>query len=188
MADRKINLLPWREERREEQKQDFLKVLGVVVLFAGIIVFAGDRYYNGEIDLQVERNKYLEKEIKVLEQRIAEINQLKQKRNQLLARMTVIQELQGNRPVIVRLFDELARQLSDKVYFTSLSYKGKALAINGVAETNNRISNQLRNFDESRWFEKPNVTGINANRSFGPQASNFVLQVQQSTPKSSEVN
>ncbi|MFT4631069.1 MAG: type IV pilus assembly protein PilN [Candidatus Pseudothioglobus sp.] len=187
MADIKINLLPWREELREERKQEFLKVLGGVALLGALVVFAGMQYFKGEIESQDDRNGFLTAEIKVLESRIAEIKLLQQKRNELLARMKVIQELQGNRPVIVRLFDELARRLADRVYFTSLSYNGKSISVDGVAESNNRISSQLRNFDESEWFDKPNVTGIVADPKSGPQASRFKLEVQQGSPSATEV-
>ncbi|MBT4161207.1 MAG: PilN domain-containing protein [Gammaproteobacteria bacterium] len=101
--------------------------------------------------------------------------------------MKVIQELQGNRPIIVRVFDELARSLAPRVFFTSIQMSEAALAINGVAESNNRISNQLRNFSESEWFVRPNVTAINADPNQGPQASQFALTVHQTTPKKEEV-
>jgi type IV pilus assembly protein PilN len=182
MGDIKINLLPWREQLREEKKKEFINVLVGVLVFAGVIVFAIDRFYNSAIDDQLARNKFISDEIAVLTSKIDEIKLLQQKRAELLARMKVIQELQGNRPIIVRLFDELARQLSDRVFFTELTYKGQNLSISGVAESNNRISSQLRNFDESDWFTGPNVTEINADPSFGPQASKFSLSVQQTTP------
>ncbi len=188
MADIKINLLPWREERREEKKKEFLNVLVGVLLMAGLIVGGFDRYFNGAIDTQIERNNFLTEKIKVLEGRIEEINQLQKTKNELLARMEVIQNLQGNRPIIVRLFDELARQLAPRVFYTDLRLVGKVLSIQGVAESNNRISSQLRNLSESNWFDKPNVTAINADPDYGPQASQFSLSVQQSTPKKEEVN
>ncbi len=182
MADIKINLLPWREELREEKKKEFLNVLiGVLVVSAGF-VFLGDRYFNNEIDGQISRNQFLQKEIEVLEDRILEIQSLQQTRNELLARMTVIQQLQGNRPIIVRVFDEIARRLADRVFYTSMDFTGTGLSISGVAESNNRISSQLRNFDESEWFERPNVTAINADENYGPQASQFNLLVQQTVP------
>ncbi len=188
MADIKINLLPWREQRREEKKKEFLNVIVGVLVLAGAIVGAVDRYYNSAIDAQNARNGFLTREISVLEERINEIKLLQQKRNELLARMTVIQELQGNRPIIVRLFDELAQQLAPRVFYTSLVLQGNLMLIQGVAESNNRISSQLRNFSESEWFDKPNVTMINADPSFGPQASQFALSVVQSAPKKEEVN
>lgn len=188
MADIKINLLPWREEKREAKKKEFLNVMVGVLLMAGLIVGGVDRFYNGAIGEQGERNNFLTEKIKVLEGRIAEINQLQQTRNELLARMEVIQNLQGNRPIIVRLFDELARQLAPRIFFTDLRLVGKELSIQGIAESNNRISSQLRNLSESNWFDKPNVTAISADPKFGPQASQFSLSVQQSTPKKEEAN
>ncbi len=186
MADIKINLLPWREERREARKKEFLNVLLGTLLLAGMIIGGFDRFYNNEIDMQSARNEFLGKEIKVLEGRIDEIKLLQQKRNELLSRMKVIQELQGNRPIIVRLFDELARQLAPRVFFSNLKLVDKDLAISGIAESNTRISSQLRNLSESDWFDKPNVTEINADPNYGPQASQFALSVQQSTPDKEE--
>lgn len=180
--DIRINLLPWREELREEKKKEFLNISAAVLVLAGVIVFGVDRFYNNAIDQQAARNNFLKREIGVLEERISEIQLLQQKRNELLARMKVIQELQGNRPIIVRVFDELARQLAPRVFFTGVQMQANALGITGIAESNNRISNQLRNFAESEWFEQPNVTEINADPSYGPQASQFVLTVIQSTP------
>ncbi|MDA7772319.1 pilus assembly protein PilN, partial [Pseudomonadales bacterium] len=84
MADIKINLLPWREELREEKKREFLNVLVGIVVFAGVLIFAADRFYKGSIDAQVARNTFLDKEIKVLEGQIEEIKLLRQKRNELL--------------------------------------------------------------------------------------------------------
>ena len=181
--DIKINLLPWREELREEKKKEFLNIILGIVVFAGLIVGGFDRFYAAGIENQIARNSFLSQEIKVLAEQIDEINLLQQKKNQLLARMTVIQNLQGNRPVIVRLFDELARQLAPRVFYRSLQLSGKDVAISGIAESHNRISSQLRNFSESDWFDKPNVTQITAAGTFGPGAQQFSLTVEQSAPK-----
>lgn len=186
MADIKINLLPWREELREQRKKEFINVMVGVLIVAGGIIFVIDRYYSGEIDDQNQRNKFLGDEIAVLDGKISEIDNLQTQRNQLLSRMKVIQELQGNRPVIVRVFDELARNLADNVFFTRLEFRGKTLDVAGVAESHNRISSQLRHFDESIWFTKPNVTEIQADPTYGPQASRFKLTVEQTTPKKEE--
>jgi type IV pilus assembly protein PilN len=188
MADIKINLLPWREELREEKKKEFMNVLMGVVFIAGGIVLIMDRSYTGAIEDQRSRNQYLEQKISILEERIEEIMQLQTKRNQLLSRMQVIQELQGNRPIIVRLFDEIAKRLADRVFYKRMAAKGKSLEIDGIAESNNRVSAQLRNFSDSDWFDKPNVSGIVADTNFGPQASQFHLSVQQTTPKKEQEN
>jgi len=186
MSDIKINLLPWREERREAKKKEFLNVIVGVLLLGGAIVGGVDRYFANAIDTQIARNNFLTAEITILEGRIAEINLLQQKKNKLLSRMKVIQELQGNRPIIVRLFDELARKLAPRVFYRNLQLIAKDLSIQGIAESNNRISSQLRNLNESDWFDQPNVTAINADPNYGPQASQFSLSVKQSTPKKEE--
>lgn len=186
MADIKINLLPWREQRREERKKEFLNVLIGVVFIAGGLVLAVDRYYTGEVEGQQARNTYLIEKITVLEERIEEIQMLQAKRNQLLSRMNVIQALQGNRPIIVRIFDELAKQLADRVFYTQLKMGERKIEIVGIAESNTRISNQLRNFSVSEWFEKPNVTGITADKNYGPQSSLFQLTVEQTTPNAEQ--
>ena len=115
-----INLLPWRDERRLELKKEFLTVLGLVFALGVGLVLLADRYVNAQIDNQVARNAYLTENIKVLDKMVAEIQDLQRKRNQLIDRMRVIQELQGNRPIIVRLFDEIARSIPDDLYFRDL--------------------------------------------------------------------
>ena len=181
--DIKINLLPWRQELRERKKREFLNITVAVLALAGAIIVGVDRFYNSAVDYQQARNDFLDREIRVLDERIVEFKLLRQKRNELLSRMRVIRELQGNRPIIVRVFDELARQLAPRVFFTDLTMSGTTLAITGVAESNNRISSQLRNFSESAWFDSPNVTAIKASLQHGPQASQFSLTVVQVTPK-----
>jgi type IV pilus assembly protein PilN len=179
----RINLLPWREWERERRKNEFLIRLGGSVLFAALIVFAGGWYLDNSVDRQNARNQFIKDKIAVLDQQIAEIRDLRQKREQLLARMRVIQELQGNRPVIVRVFDELVRTLAKGVYFTSMKLDGHVLAVDGTAESNNRISSEMRNLEASEWFKEPNLKGIKENSDAGAQASNFQMTVVQTSPK-----
>lgn len=188
MSDIRINLLPWRDERREHLKQEFLQVLFVFAAVAVFIIVVFDRYYNITIDTQNDRNTYMRKEINVLDDKIAEIKVLQAKKMELLARMKVIQDLQGNRPVIVRVFDEIVRQLAPKVFYQSMDFKGDALNIMGIADSNNRISTQLRNFEESEWFQKPSVSAITADLKRGPQAMRFALKVIQTAPKKAKDN
>ncbi|MDH5738567.1 MAG: PilN domain-containing protein [Gammaproteobacteria bacterium] len=183
MSDIRINLLPWRDERREQLKQEFLKVLIMFVFAAIFVLVVLFQFYSISIDTQNERNALLQKEIKVMDEMIEEIGLLKKKKEELLARMRVIQDLQGNRPIIVRIFDQIVRQLAEKVFYTSMTYNGKTIDLVGVADSNNRISTQLRNFEESEWFAKPNVSVIVADPKRGPQASRFTLRVEQVTPK-----
>ena len=181
-----INLLPWRDWERERKKNEFLLRVGGMLVLGLVIVFAGGWYLDGSIDRQNARNQFLTDKIAVLDQRIAEIRDLRQKRDQLLARMRVIQELQGNRPVIVRVFDELVRTLARGVYFNTLGMSGNTLSVAGTAESNNRISSLMRSLDGSDWFTEPNLKGLKENRDIGEQASNFQLTVVQTNPQKIE--
>lgn len=179
----RINLLPWREQLREERKQRFLVTLaGVLVVSAGA-VFLGDQYLNGAIERQSARNDFVRKEIALLDARIKEIKELKTRRQQLLERMKIIQDLQGNRPIIGRVFDQLVRTLPDGIYFTSVKMQGKSIAIVGAAESNNRVSNLMRNLDGSDWLDAPNLTQVKATTAGAlDQANVFQLTVQQTQP------
>ena len=182
MADIKINLLPWREERRETKKKEFLNVIVGVIILGGTIVGGVDRFYNSLIDNQTDRNTFLTAEITTLEGRIAEIDQLQQKKNELLSRMKVIQELQGNRPIIVRVLDQLVRTVPDGVFYTALSTKDKRIYVAGVAESNNRVSSLMRRLDASDWLASPNLDKVKAATSYGDQANTFNLSVSVQAP------
>lgn len=156
----RINLLPWREQLREERKREFFVLLmGVVIIAAGIL-FLVDRNFRGDIRHQQSRNEFLRREILVLNAQIEEINQLKQQKEQINARMEVIQDLQGSRPVIVRIFDELVKTLPAGVYFDALKRSRNRLEIEGIAESNNKISELMRRLDDSEWFINPSLQQI----------------------------
>lgn len=181
-----INLLPWREERREELKKEYLIILAVSVICAGLIVFAWHYYVNDQIANQQNRNIYLEQNIRELNAQVKEINAMKAKREELKDRMRVIQDLQGNRPEIVHLFDELVQTLPDGVFFSQLSRSGASITIEGTAESNNRVSSLMRRLDRSDWFTAPNLVSVTANPDFGEQANDFKLVVTISNPQVAE--
>jgi type IV pilus assembly protein PilN len=172
-----INLLPWREARRQERKNQFLVGLGSTVVGAAMAVLLWDLMINAQIDYQQLRNQYLRTHIGLLDQEVAEIRDLQRKRNQLIERMRVIQALQGNRPVIVRLLDQLVRTVPDGVFYTSLKTKADVVSIEGVAESNNRVSSLMRRLDASDWLENPNLDAVQAAPEYGEQATTFKLSV-----------
>ena len=179
----RINLLPWREQLREERKKQFLSILVLIVIVAGLLVFLGDRTLNAKISDQNARNEFLRKEIRLLDGRIKEIEQLQAQRTQLLDRMKIIQDLQGNRPIIVRVFDEMVRTLPDGVHFTSVNMKGSVVSIKGGAESNSRVSNLMRQMDASDWLTAPNLTAVKAvTQGALDQANEFEMSVRQTEP------
>ncbi|RMN47340.1 type IV pilus assembly protein PilN [Pseudomonas syringae] len=179
----RINLLPWREELREARKKRFLTALvGVLVVSVGIL-FLIDRYVSSAIEHQMARNAFLQTQIAQLDIRIKEISDLKARRKQLLERMKIIQDLQGNRPVTGRVFDQLARTLPDGVYFSQVKMTSKLIAISGAAESNNRVSDLMRNLEASDWLEAPSLTEVKATTAGAvDQANVFQLTVRQTQP------
>lgn len=184
----RINLLPWREELREERKKRFLLALvGVLVGSVGLLLIA-DQIISSDIAQQVARNDYLGKQIAVVDERIKQISDLKARRQQLVERMRIIQDLQGNRQISGRIFDQLARTLPDGVYFTEVKLSGKTLAITGAAESNNKVSELMRNLEASDWFDAPSLTEVKATTAGQlDQANVFQLSVHQTQPASMEV-
>ncbi|MFJ2537924.1 MULTISPECIES: PilN domain-containing protein [unclassified Pseudomonas] len=183
----RINLLPWREERREAQRKRFLLVLTGVLVGSVGAVFIADQIINTAIARQAARNDYIGKQIAVVDERIKQISELKAHRQQLLERMNIIQDLQGNRQVIGRIFDQLARTLPDGVYFTDVKMAGKTLSISGAAESNNRVSELMRNLEASDWFEAPSLNEVKAaSADQVEQANVFQLTVRQTQPMTLE--
>lgn len=171
----RINLLPWRDEYRREKQQEFLTILGAVAAIVVVCVYLWISSINAAIDSQKQRNKMLTDEIAVLDKRVKEIREIKKRREELLSRMKVIQGLQGERPVIVRYFDELVRAVPEGVYITSLERKGQNIRLVGVTESNVRVSSFMRALDASEWFSTPNLKSVKAAPKFGEQASEFSM-------------
>ena len=182
----RINLLPWRDALRKERKQRFVALWGMTVLAAAALVFIGDLYISSSIDHQFSRNQYLQTQIAQLDQRISEIKDLKTKKEQLLERMEVIQNLQGNRPVIVRMFDQVARIVPEGVYFKEVALSNNRLTLVGVADANDRISALMRNFDDSDWFAEPNLTAVRKVTASSQRWNEFDLTVMQINPTKAE--
>lgn len=183
-----INLLPWREQLREDRKREFLVALGGTVVIAAGLLFLADRYVNDAIDDQTARNDFLRQQIAVLDQRLVEIRELRAQKEELTERMSVIQDLQGTRPVIVRLFDELVRTLPEGVYYNSITRSGDTVRLEGVAESNGRVSALMRELDNSEWFAAPDLQQVTAQNRGAVQAGQtssnaFLLDVTLTTPQ-----
>jgi len=135
----------------------------------------------GTIENQRQRNALLEQEIKTVEGQIKEIKELETEKTQLLARMRVIEQLQSQRPQMVHLFDELVKTVPEGVYLTSVKQNGTAITVEGVAQSNARISAFMRNVESSRWMSSPRLNVIESTDKGGQRASRFVLDIKQIT-------
>lgn len=177
-----INLLPWREQRREQRRKEFLAILGAVVVAGLLVTVAAHIVISGQIDYQNQRNEYLRAEIGKLDRQVAEIKDLQSRRNQLVDRMKVIQDLQGTRPVIVRIFDEIVRTLPEGVYYRGIQRAGTVITVQGTAESNNRVSSLMRKLEASDWFADPVLKSVKANPEFGEQGNDFEMTVNVTMP------
>ena len=144
-----INLLPWREELRKEKTRQFASMLGFSVILTVAVLLLVHVTISGQISYQQKRNKILEDEIEKLEIALKEIGGLEETKEKLLSRMDIIQSLQQKRPQIVHLFDEIVRTVPEGIYLTGIKQSGTTININGVAESNGRVSAYMRNIDGS---------------------------------------
>ena len=178
----RINLLPWRELLRKEREREFYTIVGGAVLLMGVVIIYIHIHMSSVIEAQNGRNAFLEKEIKTVEGKIKDIKQLETEKSQLLARMKVIEELQGQRPEMVHLFDEVVKALPEGVYLTSIKQSGTSVAIEGIAQSNARVSTFMRNIDASKWLTEPKLNVIEALTSKdGQKGSKFILNIKQVT-------
>ena len=158
----RINLLPHRQERRKEQQSVFFAMCGLVMFAAMITVMLWNQIVVDRFDLQRQRNQLIDQQTALLDKDIKTIDDLQKKKDDLLKRMEVIQELQGTRPVIVRIFDEMVRIMPNGVYMTDFERHGNEFHINGVANTNNDVSTLMRNIQASAWFKDANLQNVQA--------------------------
>lgn len=181
----KINLLPWREELRAEQTRQFVTMLGLSAFMAAAIVLLVHVNIAGEISHQEFRNDILNNEIVKLDLALKEIEDLENKKQDLLSRMEVIQSLQQRRPQVVHLFDEFVRTVPEGIHLTRIKQNGMQLTIDGIAESNGRVSAYMRNIDASEWMATPKLTVIKTKKGT-LRSSEFTLKSAQSEPKVDE--
>jgi type IV pilus assembly protein PilN len=155
-----INLLPWRDEYRQEKKREFFSVLILLSILAGLVSYVWFSFIQAEVKNQRSRNAIFEKEIAALRKQVSEINQLKRQREELESKMDVIQGLQNKRPLIVHYFDDMVKVIPDGIYLLSLDNKDNQYRIKGMAESNNRVSTLMRNLDRSDFFQSPNLINV----------------------------
>lgn len=179
----KINLLPWRAERRKARQKEFYGMLGAAAGIAVVLAFGVMKFYDAKIDNQNARNNRLTQEIKQLDAAIKEIEALDRKKAELLARKAVIEQLQANRSQMVHLFDELVRTIPDGVRLNAIQQNGEELTLTGVAQSNARVASYMRALEGSGWMANPDVSVIEAKGSEAAMPFQFSLKVKLIKPK-----
>ncbi|BCT92709.1 fimbrial protein [Lysobacter helvus] len=178
----RINLLPWRAERRRLRQKEFLAMLGASAVAAALISFGIVMFYNRQIDGQNERNAFVKDQITQVDSKIKEIEELDKKKAKLLARKEVIEQLQANRSQMVHLFDSLVRTIPDGVTLSAIKQEGDVLTLSGRSQSNARVSTYMRNLEGSGWMTNPELSVIEARGDNKGLPYEFNLQVKLANP------
>ena len=179
----KINLLPWREERRQQLTKEFYILLGIGGTIAAAIVAGIFWMYSQNIDFQKQRNARIKSEMAIIEKEIIEIKGLEKLRDNLLARKKVIEELQANRTQMVHLFDELVKTIPNGVFLQNIKQNGNTVSLEGYAQSHSRVSAYMRQLEQSEWFGIPvNVEYIRADDSYDTHEQKFKLRAKLVNP------
>ena len=158
----KINLLPWRAERRAQRQKEFYGMLGLAAAAGIVLSFLIWFYYGQQISGQHTRNQFLEQEIVKVKAQNEEIKTLGKQKDRLLARKKVIEQLQANRSQMVHLFDSLVRTIPDGVALANIKQEGEILTLEGRAQSSARVSAYMRNLEGSGWMTNPDLSIIEA--------------------------
>lgn len=178
----KINLLPWRQERRKGRQQQFYTMLGGAAGAGLLIALVGFLYFSSQISRQNDRNAFLQAQIEEVKKKNQEIEELDKKKQSLLARLEVIEKLQADRAKMVHLFDALARSIADGAMISTIKQNGSTLTISGRAQSNTRVSTYLRNLEASGWMVQPSLGEINLKAGNNSLPYEFSLTVQLNDP------
>ena len=174
----RINLLPHREQKRAARKRQFAFLGGAVAVLGLLLVLLVHTVLSAQIENQEARNDFLNKEIKKLDDEIAEIKILKEQTQAMLGRKQVVETLQSNRSAVVYLLDQLVRQLPEGVYLKSIKQNGNDINLQGYAQSNARVATLMRNLESSPWLDAPNLIETKAASVNNLRVSEFSVNVK----------
>lgn len=181
-----INLLPWREERRQRRQRQFVASIVAAVLLGAVSVVGAHLLVAEQIQGQETRNQFLRSEIARLNRIAEEMKKLDETKARLMARLDIIQNLQTSRPTMVRIFDTLARIAPDTLYLSSLKTEGNNITLNGTALSNYVVSDFLRRLVETPLFGEPVLRQIDNRDIAGVRVSIFDLSVPRKSQATAE--
>jgi len=182
----KINLLPWRAERRKQREREFYMMLGSAAVAAALFVFIWWYWMDLRIANQDQRNAYLTDQIKQLDGQLAEIKELDKTKAKLLARKQIIEQLQASRSQMVHLFDELVKTIPDSARLAAMQQAGDMLTLQGVAQSNASVANYMRNLDSSKWLTHSDLIKTEVKGNDRRNRYEFGLNVKLRPPENAE--
>ncbi|HTV87310.1 MAG TPA: PilN domain-containing protein [Dyella sp.] len=179
----RINLLPWRAERRKIRQREFFMQLGAAALVAIGLMLLWWLWMDMRIDNQNQRNAYLQDQIKQVDVRLDKIKDLEKVRDQLLARKQIIEQLQANRSQMVHLFDELVKTIPPSARLTSIKQNGDKMVLDGVAQSNASVAEYMRNIEASPWMGQADLSKTENSHDASRMPYSFGLSVTLQRPK-----
>jgi type IV pilus assembly protein PilN len=178
----KINLLPWRDEKRKQRQREFYVMLAGATVAAVFVVFVWWYWMGMRLDNQDARNTYLKDQIHLLDGKLTEIKQLETTKSKLLARKEIIEKLQASRSQMVHLFDELVKTIPDGVRLMTMRQNGDTLTLDGVAQSNASVATYMRNLDASPWLTHSDLVKTEAKKGDKRDRFDFGLMVKLTNP------
>ena len=184
----RINLLPWREEKRKERQRQFMSSMLLTAILGVVLVFFTGFVFDQKISNQQIRNQLVQKEIKLLEVRIKKIEELERTRARLISRKQVIERLQASRSTTVELLDKLAKTIPVGVTLTTVRQQGNDLVLVGSSQSNARVSAYLRELEANDLFLNPQLDYVrSASRPATPtEPYEFSIKVNLRPPRSTD--
>tara|TARA_R110000868_G_scaffold361772_3_gene623779 strand:+ start:691 stop:1275 length:585 start_codon:yes stop_codon:yes gene_type:complete len=170
-----INLLPWRESQRVEQKRNYLTMLAGIAIGGLGLMFGVGTVVDNMITNQGKRNQFIEQQILVVDAQIEKIKNIKKDKQAIEQRMALIEQLEASRNAVPRVLDELVRLVPPGLSFRSFSRKGNHIEILGVSESNNRLADFMRQLEQSKVFSSGVLSSIVADTSALEAVSDFKL-------------
>jgi type IV pilus assembly protein PilN len=171
----RVNLLPHRAEKRKARQLQFIVLSVISVVLGAVLVGFVHAAISTQISYQERRNAFLKKEIAVLDKQIDEIKKLREQTQSLLARKTVVENLQSTRSDVVHLLDQMLRILPDGVYLKSLKQTGYKISLVGYAQSSARVSTLMRSIEDSPWLDTPTLVEVHATTVGSSRVSEFSL-------------
>ncbi|MDR5900733.1 PilN domain-containing protein [Halomonas icarae] len=175
-----INLLPWREEKRARRSKRFYVALGGAALLGIAGGYAMTWFYQQQVEVQRQRNAYIETQTRQFDSSIREVGDLETVRDQVIEKVGVFTELQNGRSQTVHVMSDLITSLEEGVHYTQFSRQDDGLRLSGRAEDNGQVSDQLRRLGAAASFTEPVLSGVEAEG--GGERRSFSLSMSQRMP------
>ncbi|MEO8803408.1 MAG: PilN domain-containing protein [Rudaea sp.] len=179
----KINLLPWRAERRKQREREFYMMLVGAAVAGVLAVMLWSWWMSANIENQDGRNRFLTDQIKLLDDKLLKIKELEKTKSQLLQRKQIIEKLQASRAQMVHLFDELVHTIPDGTRLDSLKQNGDTLTLEGTAQSNASVATYMRNLAQSPWLSQPQLKGTEAKGTDKRNPYTFGFEVKLTSPE-----